>query len=231
MTSSFLLADALDLGDLSVFLGRAGRVDDGSVRLIASSGVLAAYVGVLYPAGILDRSPTVLALRAFGLPRSERFDVVVPIRAMLDRLARATGEVADRAETDPVELALPVESGTATWAGISPPRSGWRPHGELGGGVASETLERAARDGIDEIARVIPSGTGEQIVGRVRSEVWGRDVDGAPGLPAGAAFAAYSLGFLGAADAALVYENGPWLRLSTSRGHVLVRRAGGTLLG
>jgi hypothetical protein len=231
MTSSFLLADALDLGDLSVFLGRAGRVDDGSVRLIASSGVLAAYVGVLYPAGILDRSPTVLALRAFGLPRSERFDVVVPIRAMLDRLARATGEVADRAETDPVELALPVESGTATWAGISPPRSGWRAHGELGGGVASETLERAARDGIDEIARVIPSGTGEQIVGRVRSEVWGRDVDGAPGLPAGAAFAAYSLGFLGAADAALVYENGPWLRLSTSRGHVLVRRAGGTLLG
>jgi hypothetical protein len=231
MTSSFLLSDALDLGDLSVFLGRAGRVDDGFVRLIASSGVLAAYVGVLYPGGILDRSPTVLALRTFGLPRREDFDVVVPIRAMLDRLARASGEVADRAETDPVELALPVEAGTATWAGISPPRSGWRVHDRLARGVPGEVLERAARDGIDEIARVLPSGTGEQIVGRVRSEVWGRDVEDAPGLPAGAAFAAYSLGFLGSDEAALVYENGPWLRLSTSRGHVLVRRAGGTLLG
>src|SRR3712207_8611736 len=93
MTSSFLLADALGLGDLSVFLGRAERVDDGSVRLIATSGVLAAYVGVLYPAGILDRSPTVLALRTFGLPRSVRFDVVVPIRAMFERLARAPGAV------------------------------------------------------------------------------------------------------------------------------------------
>jgi hypothetical protein len=230
MTSSFLLPDALDLGDLSVFLGRAERVDDGFVRLMAAQGVLAAYVGVLYPAGILDRSPTVLALRTFGLPRQERFDVVVPIRAMLDRLARVTTEVADRAETDPVELSLPPESGTATWAGISPPRSGWRADDELGG-VPTELLERAARDGIDEIARVIPSGTGEQIVGRVRSEVWGRDVEGAPGLPAGAAFAAYSLGFLAAGDPALVYRNGSWLRLSTSRGHVLVRHAGARLLG
>jgi hypothetical protein len=104
-------------------------------------------------------------------------------------------------------------------------------HARLARGVPGAVLERAARDGIDEIARVLPSGTGEQIVGRVRSEVWGRDVEDAPGLPAGAAFAAYSLGFLGSDEAALVYENGPWLRLSTSRGHVLVRRAGGTLLG
>jgi len=229
MTSTFFLSDALDLADLSVFLGRAARVDDGVVRLIAAEGVLAAYVGVLQPAGILDRSPTVLALRAFTLPRRERFDAVVPIRGMLDRLARATNEVADRAETDPVELSLPVEAGTAPWAGISPPRSGWRPHDLLDGGIAADVLERAARDGIDEIARALPSGTGEQIVGRVRSEVWGREVDGAPRVPAGAAFAAYSLGFLAAGDSALVYENGPWLRLSTSRGHVLVRRAGGML--
>ncbi len=229
MTSSLLLSDALDLGDLSVFLGRAERVDDGLVRLMAAQGVLAAYVGVLHPAGILDRSPTVLGLRTFALPRQERFDLVVPLRAMLDRLARATGEVADRAETDPVELALPFESGTAAWAGISPPRSGWRPHDALGGGVPADLLERAARDGIDEIARVIPTGTGEQIVGRVRSEVWGREIEGAPRVPAGAAFAAYSLGFLAPGESALVFENGSWSRLSTSRGHVLVRRAGGLL--
>jgi hypothetical protein len=52
---------------------------------------------------------------------------------------------------------------------------------------------------------------------------------------AGGAFAAYSLGFLGpdpAPDAeaddgeapAAVFRAGPWTRLTTPRGHVLVRR-------
>ena len=45
-----------------------------------------------------------------------------------------------------------------------------------------------------------------------------------PDIPAGAAFAAYSLGFLAPGDRVLVYRQGNWLRLSTDRGHVLVRR-------
>ena len=49
MTRTFTLVDSLALGDLHVFLGRALRVEDGSVRLIAGSGVLAVYVPVLHP--------------------------------------------------------------------------------------------------------------------------------------------------------------------------------------
>ncbi|MWJ42209.1 hypothetical protein DOU18_11100, partial [Clavibacter michiganensis subsp. michiganensis] len=88
---------------------------------------------------------------------------------------------------------------------------------------------------IDEVAAAVPSGIGEQIVSRVRGEVWGRPVEGAPDVVAGGAFAAYSLGFLGpdpAPDAeqddaeapVAVFRAGPWTRLTTARGHVLVRR-------
>ena len=67
MSRTFTLVDSLALGDLHVYLGRAARVDDGSVRLIGGSGVLAVYVSVLHPSGLLDERPTVLGLRTFAL--------------------------------------------------------------------------------------------------------------------------------------------------------------------
>ena len=99
--------------------------------------------------------------------------------------------------------------------------------GALGEADAA-TLESAARGGIDEVAAAIPAGTGEQLVQRVRSEVWGRGVDGLEYVPTGAAFAAFSLGFLGD-DPVRLFETGPWTRLTTRRGHVLVRRKPWTL--
>jgi hypothetical protein len=218
MSQTFSLVDSLSLADLQVFLGRAGRVEDGSVRLIAGSGVLAVYVAVLYPSGLLDESPTVLGLRTFALTERDSFDAVVPVRSLLERLARLQGEVAD--PTAAVTVTLPMQVNTVTWAAISPPRGGWTALEQVDGA----TLERVAASGIDEVAAAIPTGTGEQIVHRVRSEVWGRGIEGLEYVPAGAAFAALSLGFLGGPDAVRVYETGPWTRLSTERGHVLVKR-------
>lgn len=83
-----------------------------------------------------------------------------------------------------------------------------------------------AREGIDEIAAAVGSETGEQIVGRVRSAVWGRALDGLPGVPAGAAFALFALGFLGADDPVALLESGAWRRFTSRRGHVLVRTPG-----
>ena len=54
MSATFTLADTRSLDDLHVFLSRAARVEEGSVRLIAGSGVLAAYCAVFTPAGLLD---------------------------------------------------------------------------------------------------------------------------------------------------------------------------------
>jgi len=224
MVQQLTLADSLALGDLHTYLQRAGRVEDGSVRLISGSGILAVYTAILYPRGILDESPTVLGLRTFQLLDTEDFDSVVPMRSLVERIVRLRGELADDAEPRPVTMSRPPEVNTVTWAGISPPRGGWRALGE----ADAATFESAARAGIDEVAAAIPAGTGEQLVQRVRSEVWGRGIDGLEYVPTGAAFAAFSLGFLGE-DPVRLFETGPWTRLTTRRGHVLVRQRPWTL--
>lgn len=219
MDTSFTLVDSIALGDLRTYLGRAGRVEDGSVRLIAVSGVLAVYAAVLYPSGLLDESPTVLGLRTFALPQQEEFDVVVPLGSLLQRIDRAEAEITNLAA--PVTVSLPMQVMSVTWAAISPPRGGWTARDAIN----SSALEHVAREGIHEVSESIPDGTGEQIVRRVRSEVWGRPIRGAEHLPSGAGFAALTLGFLGTEDEAVpVYETGPWTRLSTKRGHILVKR-------
>ena len=121
MSRSFTLVDSLALGDLHVFLGRAQRVDDGSVRLIAGSGVLAVYVSVLHPAGLLDESPTVLGLRTFAVTSSDGFDAVVPVRSLLMRVEGQL-EAANAAVGEPVTVTLPLEVNSVSWAAISPPR-------------------------------------------------------------------------------------------------------------
>ena len=219
MTRSFTLTDSLTLGDLHVFIGRAMRVEDGSVRLIAGSGVLAVYVSVLHPAGLLDESPTVLGLRTFAIAPDEAFDAVVPVRSLAMRI-EGQREAAVASPAEPVVIRLPMEVNTVTWTAISPPRGGWLPLEATDSG----RLEAAARAGIDEIAEAIPTGTGEQIVQRVRTEIWGRSIDELEHIPAGAAFAAFSLGFLGADESVAIYETGPWTRLTTRGGHVLVKR-------
>jgi hypothetical protein len=228
MSETFTLQDSLALSDLATYLGRAARVEDGSVRLIAGGGVLAVYTAVLYPIGLLDESPTVLGLRTFALSEAEEFDAVVPMASLLMRLERLSAEPRDVEAT--VTVSLPMRVNTVTWAAISPPRGGWSALPE----IASSVLDRVARAGIDEVAEAIPSGTGEQIVHKVRSEVWGRDIPEAGAIPAGAAFAALSLGFLPEATptgspAVSVFETGPWTRLTSPRGHVLVKRKAWTL--
>ncbi len=219
MVQHFTLADSLSLGDLHTYLQRAARVDDGSVRLISGSGILAVYTAMLYPRGILDETPTVLGLRTFALVDTDDFDIVVPLRSLTERIARAQSAIDPGDPSQPVTMSRPPEVSTVTWAGISPPRGGWRALGE----TDAPRLEAAAKAGIDEVAEAIPTGTGEQLVQRVRSEVWGRGVAGLEYVPSGAAFAAFSLGFLGD-DPVTLFETGPWTRLSTRRGHVLVRQ-------
>jgi hypothetical protein len=225
MARTFTLVDSLALGDLQVYLQRAMRVDDGSVRLIAGSGVLAVYVPVLLPLGLLDETATVLGLRTFAVLDTEAFDAVVPVRSLLARIETQV-EASNVEIGHPVTVTVPMEVNTVTWTAIAPPRGGWHPLP----GIDAALLDDAAKAGIDEVAAAIPGGTGEQIVRRVRSEVWGRPLgDGLEHIPTGAGFAALSLGFLGEGDDVAVYESGPWTRLTTRRGHVLVKRRNWTI--
>lgn len=218
MTHTFTLPESLALRDLQVFLARAGRVEDGSARLIVTNGVLAVYVAIFYPVGLLDQAPTVLGLRTLAVQDTADFDAVVPVGSLLERVTRKLDQGIP--ETDPVTVTLPLEVHTVTWAAISPPRGGWH---EVAPTTAS-LLESVAKAGIDEVAEAIPTGTGEQIVHQVRSEVWGRPIDTLEHVPAGGAFAALSLGFLAGGSRVQILETGPWTRLTTDRGHVLIKR-------
>ena len=224
MDATFSLQDSLAAADLKVYLERAARVEDGAVRLVAGGGVLAVYTAIVYPRGLLDTSPTVLGLRTFRVGPAAEFDAVVPSRSLRERVDR--GIQAAVVESDEVPLGVPLEVASATWAGISPPRGGWR---EVDA-VEPAVLGQAARAGMAEVAGAVPEGTGEQLVQKVRAEVWSAPIDDLDYVPAGAAFAAESLGFL-ADEPVTVHETGPWTRLSTSRGHVLVRRQAWSLAG
>jgi hypothetical protein len=209
------LADVETFRDLATYVTRARRVDpDGAARLMAQQGVLAAYVSPVHGAP----GPTVLGLRAVALadPGVE-LDVTVPLSALADRFAAA-----ESGRSDGTELAVPPMRATdAGWAGVSPPRRGW----ELRTALDPAELTAVARAGVEEIAEALPDAVGAHVVAQVRAGVWGRGLPTTPAIAAGAAFAADALGFLDPQEPVAVRQAGPWWRLSTSRGHVLVRAA------
>ncbi|WP_411373497.1 hypothetical protein ACLH0K_10160 [Arthrobacter sp. MPF02] len=215
LTSSLRFADPRDLADLKTFTTRAKAIDDGAIRLQAAGSVLAAYVCVLRPRVLGEATPTILGLRTMALAEPSTRDVTVTLSAVLDRLARA-GE-------DDVELQVPPTTVTESWTGVGAPRGGW----ELLGSVSDAELRQAAEAGIAEVAGIVPDKPGALMVNNARAAVWGRELDSS-GLPAGAAFAAFALGFLADGDQKL-YRAGRWFRLTGNRGHVLARTGSGLL--
>ena len=214
LTQPLQFTDPGDLADLRTFATRARAIDDGSIRLNAAGQVLAAYVCVLRPRLLGEATPTILGLRTVALAAPAELDVTVPLAAVLDRLARAGA--------DDVELPVPPMTVTESWAGVGAPRAGWEPLGALPDSV----LRQAAQAGIAEIASIIPDKPGALFVNNARATVWGQLLPDASGLPAGAAFAALTLGFLAYAEQSL-FRSGRWYRLSSPRGHVLVRAGSG----
>jgi hypothetical protein len=209
--SELHLADAEALADLGTYVARARTLDaEGAVRLQATGTALAAYVGVLPGQGLMKQG-AVIGMRVMPLAEPAELDVTVPLAGITDRLARhEPGAVAT--------LPVPPTTVSAGWAAMAPPRSGWEPVGEL----LPEELRAAAAAGIAEIAQGSPEGAGAHAVATLRQSVWGRNTPTTPPVPAGAAFAAYALGFL--VDGPVrVFAHGRWTRVSTAAGHVLVR--------
>lgn len=220
MSTTLHLTDRVALADLRTFIARAARLDDSGVRLLATGDVLAVSAPVLHPQGLLDRSPTIIGMRTFALTEPIDADVLVLPREMIDRIVRVLGSSGQRDASDddgPVPLDLPPSSRTAPWVGQAPPRGGWIRSGT----VDTLGLELVARTGAAEIAETLPNAVGEQIVRKVRSQLWSRPLDEGFGLPTGAAFAAVGLGFIAEPEQAAVFRSGNWMRLSTRRGHVL----------
>lgn len=213
--SAFTLADPSTREDLKIFLERLHRSARPEVRIVTRDGALAVYGCTQAPAGLLDATPVVLVMRAFRLAEDEPsavspdIDCLVEGRAILDRIARLG--FAGRT------IELPPNQVTAAWAGVLPPVAGWQPVGAVDGA----SLAEVARDGIERVAQALPQDPGEALVTKVRASVWGTEI--APGIPAAAAFALEAAGFLAGEHAARLYSSAAWTRLSTDRGHALVR--------
>jgi hypothetical protein len=218
LTQSVRFADSRDLADLRTFVTRAKRIDDGAIRLQAAGSVLAAYVCVLRPRLLGEATPTILGLRTMALAEPAELDSTVSLASVLDRLARSSD--------DDVELPVPPTTVSESWAGVGAPRSGW----ELLGTIADAELKSSAEAGVAEVAGLVPENPGALVVNNARAAVWGRGLEQAWGMPAGAAFAALALGFLADGEQRL-YRNGRWFRISGQRGHVLVRTGAGLQLG
>lgn len=219
MKNDFTLSDRATMLDLQAYLTRAKRLDpEGMVRIRAFGDVLACYVAPIFAGNLMEQGPTVLGLRTSELAEEAEVDVVVPITAVLDRLAALAAN--DENWKGKYQVVLP-ESVRAPWAGVSPPRSGW----ELVGEIEESVLTEIAKSGISEVAESIPESVGGPIAARIRGEIWGRSMQGDSPVPTGAAFVAAGLGFLTENEVVPIYQTQGWIRLSPMNGHILSKVA------
>ncbi len=237
MTQRLCFADAREAADLAAFLARLIHYDRAAaVRLQAGGGVLA----------VFGRPPSfeVLAIRTARLADEAALDVTVSAGQLTDALDAARGARPD----GPPEITVPEAVTGPPWAGVLPPRGGWRrveglPGPEaVRGVVAAAVAEFRARDeALPEQRRTRAERD------RIGREIWSRTL-GDTGLPLRAVHAAQALGFLrparaealtgasagnGAARTALAAEPVTlfaargWLRLRTPYGSIAVSTGGG----
>ncbi|MEU9413192.1 hypothetical protein AB0E08_46925 [Streptomyces sp. NPDC048281] len=222
------LADDGEAADLAAFLSRLLRYDrSAAVRLQAAGTALA----------VFGRPPSfeVLAIRAVRLakPYEDGLDVTLDVTV-------SAGELLESLDERAATAAVPKAVTGPPWAGVLPPRGGWRPEPGLPAPQALRATVTAAvgefRSRTEELA---PDGRTRAELDRIGRDIWSRTVGGTP-LPVRAVHAAQSLGFLrtsGAADAAdssdevVLLSSGAWLRLRTPFGSIAVRRAGLGALG
>ncbi|MFG2884014.1 hypothetical protein ACGFYV_17245 [Streptomyces sp. NPDC048297] len=215
------LADETEAADLAAFLSRLLHYDRGAaVRLQAAGTALA----------VFGRPPSfeVLAVRAVRLakPYEDGLDVTLDVTV-------SAGEFLESVDERAATAAVPAAVTGPPWAGVLPPRGGWRPEPGL---PAPDTLRTTVVRSVAEFRsrtqELAPERRTRAELDRIGRDIWSREI-GETRLPVRAVHAAQSLGFLRpgtpAQDTAL-FSSGAWLRLRTPYGSVAVRRAGlGTL--
>lgn len=234
------LADEGEAADLAAFLSRLLHYDrSAAVRLQAAGTALA----------VFGRPPSfeVLAVRTVRLakPYEHGLDATLDVTVSAGELLESVDERAATARVPGAVTGPP-------WAGVLPPRGGWRAEPGLPAPDALRALVAAAvaefRARTEELAAEDRTRAALDGIGR---EIWSRTV-GETGLPVRAVHAAQSLGFLrprGASapeagiatgsgsgsgsgeDAPRLFSSGAWLRLRTPFGSVALRRAGTGALG
>ena len=223
-----VFADPGEAAELAVFLGRLLRWEKNAAVRLRGTGD-----GVL---GVFARPARfeVLAVRTARLPEPVALDATVSAGELLEGIDEA-GE----------SVSVPGPVTGPPWAGVLPPRGGWRTVGEL----PYEAVRATAAAVVAEFRRrseaLPPAGRTREALDALAEEIWSRPLGGGTGLPLRAVHAAQALGMLrpagpapaagphgpapaGPAPALAVLTAGTWLRLRTPYGSIAVRRGGGT---
>lgn len=214
------LADDGEAADLAAFLARLLHYDRGGAVRLQTTGTTLAVFG--RPASF-----EVLAIRAVRLakPYENGLDVRLDVTV-------SAGELLESLDESAATATVPAAVTGPPWAGILPPRGGWRPEpglpapDDLRATVAAAVAEFRSRT--QELA---PERRTRAELDRIGGEIWSRTV-GETGLPLRALHAAQSLGFLRpdpqtpGIEPLGLFSSGAWLRLRTPYGSIALRRAG-----
>ncbi|MFD3590955.1 hypothetical protein [Streptomyces sp. NPDC058683] len=208
------LADEGEAADLAAFLSRLLHYDrSAAVRLQAAGTALA----------VFGRPPSfeVLAIRAVRLakPYEQGLDVTLDVTV-------SAGELLESVDARAATAGVPGAVTGPPWAGVLPPRGGWRPEPGLPAPQAlAATVAAAVGEFRSRTAELGPEDRTRAELDRIGRDIWSRTVGGTR-LPVRAVHAAQSLRFLRPADEAVLLSAGAWLRLRTPFGSIAVRRAG-----
>ncbi|GHH84508.1 hypothetical protein [Streptomyces capitiformicae] len=213
------LADEGEAADLAAFLSRLLHYDRGAAVRLQGAGTALAVFG---------RPPSfeVLAIRAVRLakPYEKGLDVTLDVTVSAGELLESIDESAGTA-------VVPAAVTGPPWAGVLPPRGGWRPEPGLPApDVVRTMVAGAVAEFRSRTQELTPERRTRAELDRIGREIWSRPI-GDTALPVRAAHAAQSLGFLrpsgGPAEGQLaLFSSGAWLRLRTAYGSIAVRRAG-----
>lgn len=213
ITARLALADTGEAADLSAFLLRLLRFDRAAaVRLQAvgpgdGDGVLAVFGRLpLGGSGVL----AIRTVRLGGL--DEPVDLTVSAGQLLDGVDAEAGTVV-----------LPAPVTGPAWAGLLPPRTGWRPVGAPPAAEVYPELMAGVQEFRERSEAVPAHHQSRAALDALADEIWSRPVTVLPELPLRALHAAYVIGFLKPGAPLTVHRAGGWLRLSAPAGSVAVR--------
>lgn len=201
-------ADEGEAADLCAFLTRLLHYDRAAAVRLQGAGEAVAVYGS--PASF-----EVLAVRAVRLAEpAESLDVTV-----------SAGELLEAVDEGAAVAVVPAAVTGPAWAGLLPPRGGWRTESALTGEALRGLVAAAVAEFRALVEEIPPQERTRSALDGTGRRIWSRTVDGT-GLPVRAVHAAQSLGFLRPGPGPQILSCGSWLRLRTPYGSVAVRRAG-----
>ncbi|MFG1806014.1 hypothetical protein [Streptomyces sp. NPDC049040] len=200
-----------EAADLAAFLGRLVRWDKAAVVRLRSARDEPAL-------GVFGHPPFggVLAVRSAALRGAEA------LAAAVDATVSA-GQLLEVVTAAPEGFELPPSVTGPAWAGLLPPRGGWRRMAEFD----PEQVRKAAAEAVAEFrARTEELPQQERtraVLDALAEELWTRPYQG---TTLRVVHAAHALGFLrgDGEDTFALLAAGPWTRLRTGYGSVAVRR-------